>query len=131
MPLQRGARQAEGRGQVDRDHLVPVLVLQLHEQIVAGDAGIVDQDVELAHRRFRLRHQCFDRVLVGEVARQHMDALAELAGELLERSRRVPDSATVAPCACSARAIAPPMPPVAPVTSAVLPVRSNMRGLLR
>src|SRR5258707_5133697 len=41
-------------------------------------------------------------------------------------SRRVPEIAPVAPCACSAWAIAPPMPPVAPVTSAFLPVRSNI-----
>src|SRR4051812_12287267 len=41
-------------------------------------------------------------------------------------SRRVPEIATFAPCACSARAIAPPMPPLAPVTSALLPVRSNI-----
>src|SRR5207253_10364965 len=38
---------------------------------------------------------------------------------------------TVAPCACSACAIAPPMPPVAPVTSAILPVRSNIDISLR
>src|SRR6185369_7579186 len=41
-------------------------------------------------------------------------------------SRRVPEIATVAPCPCNACAIAPPMPPVAPVTSAVLPVKSNI-----
>ncbi len=45
-------------------------------------------------------------------------------------SRRVPDSATVAPWPCNARAMAPPMPPVAPVTSAVLPVRSNIGRFL-
>src|SRR5215471_8975733 len=39
----------------------------------------------------------------------------------------VPDTATVAPRPCNARAIAPPMPPVAPVTSAVLPLRSNIK----
>src|SRR5581483_542761 len=37
-----------------------------------------------------------------------------------------PETATVAPCLCSARAIPPPMPPVAPVTSAVLSVSSNI-----
>ena len=41
-------------------------------------------------------------------------------------SRRVPDSATAAPWACSARAIAAPMPPEAPVTSAALPSSRNM-----
>ena len=41
-----------------------------------------------------------------------------------------PEIATVAPWACNLRAIAPPMPPVAPVTSAVLPVRSNITVVL-
>ena len=41
-------------------------------------------------------------------------------------SARVPCSTTVAPCACRARATASPIPPLAPVTSAVLPVRSNI-----
>src|SRR6202453_2561397 len=41
-------------------------------------------------------------------------------------SRRVPDNATWAPWLCSARAIAPPRPPEAPVTSAVFPLRSNI-----
>ncbi len=54
-----------------------------------------------------------------------MGALAEFAGERLQRLARVPESATVAPWPCSARAIAPPRPPEAPVTSAVFPVRSN------
>src|SRR5262249_5893521 len=45
---------------------------------------------------------------------------------IAKASRRVPEIATVAPCWCSARAIAPPMPPLAPVTSAHLPVRSNV-----
>src|ERR1700730_1610809 len=51
---------------------------------------------------------------------------ASLAASVSSTSRRVPEIATVAPCAWSACAIAPPMPPVAPVTSAFLPVRSNI-----
>ena len=43
---------------------------------------------------------------------------------------RVPESTTNAPWACSALAISAPMPPVAPVTRAVLPVRSNMGASL-
>src|SRR5437763_13341678 len=41
-------------------------------------------------------------------------------------SARVPESTTRAPCAWSAFAIAPPMPPEAPVTRAVLLERSNI-----
>ena len=39
---------------------------------------------------------------------------------------RVPDRATLAPAACNAEATAPPIPPEAPVISAVFPVRSNI-----
>ena len=38
----------------------------------------------------------------------------------------MPESATVAPCACSERAIAPPIAPLAPVTSAALLDKSNI-----
>ena len=41
-------------------------------------------------------------------------------------SLRVPESATAAPWACNARAIAPPIPPEAPVTRAAFPSKSNM-----
>nr|GFD60160.1 hypothetical protein [Tanacetum cinerariifolium] len=43
-----GADQAEGGLKVDADHLIPLVVLHPHRQIVAGDAGVVDEDVELA-----------------------------------------------------------------------------------
>ena len=122
----RGARQPERGGEIDRDDLVPVLVLHAHEKIVAGDAGIVDQNIDVPHGGFGGRHQLLDLGRVGQIAGQHMDAAAQLAGQRVERSSRVPEMATVAPLACSACAIAPPMPPVAPVTSAVLPVRSNI-----
>ena len=63
---------------------VPVLVAQLHEQIVLGDAGIGDEDVELLHRLFGLRNQRLDLILVGQIAGQHMHALLQFAGELIE-----------------------------------------------
>ena len=77
----RRASQPEGRGQIDRDNVIPILVAQLHEQIVAGDAGIGDEDVDLPHRGFRRRHQRLDLGAVGEIAGQHVNALAELGGE--------------------------------------------------
>src|SRR5882762_4476750 len=73
--------QAEGRRQIDLDDLVPVLVAQLHEQIVAGDAGIGDENIDLAHGLFRRRHQRLDLGGVGEIAGQHVNPVAELAGE--------------------------------------------------
>src|SRR5262249_3671359 len=48
------------------------------------------------------------------------------AASFSSRSVWRPEMATLAPCLCRARAMPPPMPPVAPVTSAVLSVSSNM-----
>ena len=79
--LGRGAGETEGRGQVDLDDVVPVLVTQLHEQVVARDAGVGDQDIDLPHRGFRRGHQRLDFRAVGQIARQHVNAFAKLAGE--------------------------------------------------
>src|SRR3546814_14966997 len=45
------------------------------------------------------------------------------AATAFSASSRVPDSATPAPCAASPLALADPMPPLAPLPSAVNPVR--------
>src|SRR5262245_55265875 len=55
-------------------------------------------------------------------ARSPSAAFSESSASIL-----VPESTTRARCPCSAVAIAPPIPPDAPVTSAVLPVKSNMQ----
>jgi hypothetical protein len=44
----------------------------------------------LPHRLFRLRHQRFYLILIGEIARQHMGTLADLGGERVQN---------LAPCA--------------------------------
>ena len=68
MPRKHGARKAEGGGEIDRDDLIPLLVLHAHEEIVAGDAGIVDQDVDAGScRRFRRLGQTFDGCDIGKI----------------------------------------------------------------
>ena len=113
-----GPRQPEGGGKIDLEHVCPILILHAHGEIVAGDPGIVDQNVDAAHGGFGRGDRAFPRSRVGEIGRQEMRPLAELARKPVEHLGAVPDSATVAPWAWSARAIAAPMPPVAPVTSA-------------
>jgi hypothetical protein len=51
----------------------------------------------------------------------------ELLAEGASLPGLVPESARRAPCRASAWLIAEPMPPAAPVTSAVMPVRSKRR----
>ena len=46
--LQRGLRHLEGAGQVDCDDLAPVLSGHDKRQLVDGDSGVVDQDVQPA-----------------------------------------------------------------------------------
>ena len=77
--------KTEGRRQVNGDHLIPILVAQLHKQIVLGDPGIGHEYVELAHDLFGTRHEGFCFGAVGEIAREHMHALAEIGGEAVER----------------------------------------------
>jgi hypothetical protein len=57
--------------EVDADHRVPLLVLHPHGEIVAGYAGIVDEDVEPAQLLHSRRDQSIHRCRIGQVARQH------------------------------------------------------------
>ncbi len=44
MPRRHGLAMRNSRVQIGVDHRVPLLILHAHEQVVAGDAGVVDQD---------------------------------------------------------------------------------------
>src|SRR5260370_7370713 len=68
--FQRGARQAEGRGQIDRKHSIPVLVLHANEQTIARDPGVVDEDVYGPKRAFDRWYQGFGRGGVRKPARR-------------------------------------------------------------
>ncbi|MNT53182.1 hypothetical protein D3C72_1902580 [compost metagenome] len=81
---QHGAIEVEGGGEVDRDHLVPFLVLHAHEQVIARHAGIVDQDIEPAHGRFGRRNELVDLVELAEVCRQDRAVLADFLRRVLE-----------------------------------------------
>ena len=75
----------EGRGQVDADHVVEILVAQLNKQVVPRDAGIGDQNVELPHRFFGSRNQRLDFLHVGQIAGQHMNPLFQLTRKGIQR----------------------------------------------
>ena len=97
------------------------------EEVVAGEAGIVDEDVDIAHRGFRLRREFIDGLAVGEIAGKDVHAIAEPpAASFWRASTLVSEMATVAPCLCRARAMPPPIEPLAPVIRAFLPVSSNI-----
>jgi hypothetical protein len=53
---QHRLRHKERARQVDRDHLVPILVGHLQHGLVNRDAGVVDQDIEAAVLLDHVRH---------------------------------------------------------------------------
>ncbi len=103
-------RHVEHRGQIDGDHLVPVVGrILLDRQRQAGDAGIVDQHVEAAERLDRGRHHALDLGAAGHVAAprdQARDLLDDLASALSSMSQ----TKTLAPLPAKARANSRPMP---------------------
>ena len=130
MVAQAGPRQAEARRQIDVEDLLPILVAQAHGDGVAGEPGIVDQDVDLAHGGLGVGDQLLAGCRVGEIGRQDMAALAQRRGQRLQRREPwCPRARPWRPGHAGRAAMAPPMPPEAPVTSAVLPLRSNMARL--
>src|SRR3984957_670894 len=82
---QRGADQAKPGGEVDLQHRLPIPVAHAHRKPVAGDSGIVDQDVELAERRLRLADQALRLVGLGKIGGEDMSALAKFGGERRQR----------------------------------------------
>ena len=128
---QCGAAQQKRAGQIDRHHPLPI-----------GDAGLghraagvmrsraADHDVEPAERvpgcRRRRERVAFDR----DVAASGEGAAARLVDQprrFLAPARSMSQHATAAPASAKAVAIARPMPPAAPLTSAAFPV-SVMRS---
>ena len=120
------AGQPEHRPQIDVDHRVEILVRHAHEQPVLGDAGIVDEDVDAFELGLGLLAERLDLGGAGQIGRKDLRAAAELAGQRLELLDAGAVQADRRALRMQARAIASPMPPDAPVTSALRPVKSNM-----
>ena len=79
--------QQEWRGQVGVDYVVPVGALHAHDQLIAGDAGIVDQNVDLAEARDHGLRDGLDLLFIADVEleRRRLAAFAvDLVGQLLQ-----------------------------------------------
>ena len=76
-PLRRMASRANsssvdalGRGEVDRDHLAPLLMGHPPERLVARDAGVVDDDVDAAVVVEQMTGDDRGSVVIGDVGGQ-------------------------------------------------------------
>ena len=56
-----------GAGQIGGQHRIPVGALHPHDQPVAGDARVVDQNIDLAEFFDDRLHPCFDLVFIGHI----------------------------------------------------------------
>ena len=122
---QHGLGQAEDGLQVGRHDRVPLVVLHPQQQVVARDAGIVDEDRDGAVFRLDGGEHGVRRRGVGDVELHPGARVARLAAGTRRSSRRLrPSSRCRRPSRRPRRArsaMARPMPRVAPVTSAVCP----------
>ena len=122
MPRSTALDVRNTEAQVGVEDGLPVLVLHAHQQVVAGDAGIVDQDARWRRTRFATASTSASMPRgVGDVEHAPVpplrgQALADRRGAGFagggadDASRR---------SAASSSAIAAPMPRLAPVTSAI------------
>ena len=114
----RQQRSGEGdrRAQVDLEHRVDLLLAEVLQYAVGRQARVCHEHLDA--RVHRLLRQPVD---LGSRLRSHRVARVPSSCASASRtSSRRPVSSRRVPRAASARAIAAPSPPVAPVTSAVL-----------
>ena len=64
---QYGLAGTEDGFQVDLHDFVPLFFFHPHQQVVAGDAGVVHQNVEFAEFFFNIGNQVFDTVGFGGI----------------------------------------------------------------
>jgi len=119
----------EDAGQVDVDDLVELLEWDIREGVELENAGVVDEDIELAELALGLRDDVLPLLLGRDVQVAEADAIAELVGERLALVVEMSAATTEAPSSCNRRTIAAPMPRDPPVTSATLPSNLCIWGL--
>ena len=77
--------QPERGGQVHINHRLPFVIAHPHEQVVAGDACVVDQNIHRPHRGDCGLWQRLDRRRICQIARHHKGARPEFRRQRLQR----------------------------------------------
>ena len=119
---QHGVRDGEDAAEVDAEDEVPQLRVGVDEEREAVGARVVDEDVDRPERVGGRRH---GRGRPRPCRRRRAPSRSRRSRRRPRGRRRWSRSATAtrAPSAASRRAVAAPMPPAPPVTSAVRPSR--------
>ncbi len=111
--LRQQAREHDRRAQVDVERAVDLLDAEVVDHAARRQACVRDEDLDVPD----LLGEARDGIAVREVDGERTPA--ELLRERLEHVARRPVSTSWAPRAASVRAIAWPMPPLAPVRRTV------------
>ena len=114
--------------QIDVERFVPAVERNARGRpLLAECAGIVESDIEAAIALLRTLDQLFGERLVAYVARQR-ESVASLVGDFTDKDSssalRRAATTTLAPARANSFAVARPIPELAPVTIATLPLRS-------
>ena len=124
-----GLREQKCAGQVDVEHLLPLVERHRLGALAPGDASVVDEDVDLAER---LHGRVHDRLHVGglgDVGHHAFDAVRRWPRSRstvgVSHSSRRAQSISAAPASASPSAISSPRPREPPVTMATRPGSLN------
>ena len=121
-------RQVEDAREIHFENFSPSRGFHVERESVLGLPCVVDENVErlvLGENGLGERSSLLG---IGEVARIGLSLSAQLLLETVELGDVAPRQKTWAPRAASRRAVAEPMPPLAPVTRARLEERESMRA---
>ena len=119
-------------GEVQRDGFVPCAVGRIDRQRPAA-AGIVDEDVDVAEFGDRGRRQLARGIFLHDVLRHrdhHAARRLDFLRQRIEQLARLATPTTRTPSSASPLAIARPIPMLAPLTTAVLDLRSRSMSAL-
>ena len=107
--------------QVGGENIVPISPLHAHDELVAGDARVVDQNVDLAEPRNHGLYDTLDLIFVTNIELERRRLAVYLGRQVVELFLIACAQPTFFPACARTIAQARPIPCEAPVTSATRP----------
>jgi hypothetical protein len=116
---QRGRDAMQHTPDIDVDHSIPLIHLQLVQQRKRHESGIADKDIKATESLLRSADECREIRTLGDINR-HRFGLATIATDLGGESFESVEAARI-PRSARCFAVASPIPLLAPVIAITLP----------